>query len=90
MPKCYQGLSVTVRLRVQFWGYLSIEPGEIYFYLQIGIFFNSGKKRDILDLEWDLISDPGDKEKRPFISFSNLTELTDHLKTHFIKKLINH
>ena len=50
MPKCYQGLSVnTVWLREQFWGYLSIETGEIYFYLQNGIYFwKLGKKEDIL------------------------------------------
>ena len=41
-------------------------PGEIYFYLQIGIFFgNFGKKEDILDWEWGLIPDPGGREKRP-------------------------
>ena len=45
---------------------LFIKPGEIYFYLQIGIFFeNWEKKKDILDWEEGLISDPGDREKRP-------------------------
>ena len=63
--KGYQGLSV-IWLREQFWGYLSIEPIEIYFYLQIGNFFwKLGKKEDILDWEWGLISNPGDREKRP-------------------------
>ena len=62
MPKGYQGLSVTAQLREQFWGYLSIAPGKINFYLQIGIFFGKlGKKEDILDWEWGLISDPGDR-----------------------------
>ena len=51
MQKCYKGLSVTVQLREQFRGYLSLEPSEIYFYLQIGIFFKLGKKEDILDWE---------------------------------------
>ena len=37
-----------MRLREQFWGYLSIEPGEIYFNLQIGIIFlKIGKKTRI-------------------------------------------
>ena len=28
-------------------------------------FFKLGKKEDILDWEWGLISDPGDREERP-------------------------
>ena len=66
VPKCYHGLSVTAWLSEQFWGYSSIKPGKIYFYLKIGKFFeNWGKKEDILDWEWGLISDPGDSKKRP-------------------------
>ena len=65
MPKRYKGLSVTAQLREQFIRYLLIKPSEIYFYLQIGIFFKLGKKEDILDWEWGLISDSGDREKRP-------------------------
>ena len=36
------------------------------FSYKLGIFLgNLGKKEDILDWEWSLISDPGDGEKRP-------------------------
>ena len=35
------------------------------FYFRLGIFFwKFWKKEDILDWEWGLISDPGDKEKK--------------------------
>ena len=38
-----------------------------FFSFKLGIFWGKlGKKEDILDWEWGRISDPGDREKRPW------------------------
>ena len=59
--------SVITRLREQFCNFLSIEfaPHGDFFTFRLGFFFEIGKGKDILDWEWGLISDPGDREKRP-------------------------
>ena len=35
------------------------------FTFRLGFILKIGKKEDILDWEWGIISDPGDREKRP-------------------------
>ena len=39
---------------------------NIWFSFKLGFFYEIGKKVDILDWEWGRISDPGDREKRPW------------------------
>ena len=54
--------SVTARLREQFCGYLLIEPGEIFLPSDWDFLGNWEKRRT---LGMGVISDPGDREKRP-------------------------
>ena len=46
--------------------------GEIFLPSDWEFFGEIGKKEDILGWEWGLISDPGDREKRPWSQFNLL------------------
>ena len=89
--ECAEMLSraVTFGLREQYCGYSRSNslPCEIFLPSDWEFFWgNWGKKKDILDWEWGLISDPGDREKRP------CTEgiLKDLQTTKSIKKITQH
>ena len=69
MPKCYQGVSHSAAQRAILWLFIDQIrlPVRFYFAFRLGFFFEIGKKEDILDWEWGLISDPGNREKRPLL-----------------------
>ena len=67
MPKCYQGqLQHGSESNSAAIYQSNLLRSEVYFLPSDWKFFwKLGKKEDILDWEWGLISDPGDREKRP-------------------------
>ena len=66
MPIRYHGQSNSAESNFAAIFQLNSLPVKILFELDIGnLFLEIGKKEDILDWEWCLLSAPGDREKRP-------------------------